>query len=71
MSKQVLKWWPVNEGLPADGSVVLAVDMAQAVRPAVKLAWYDAREAKWYLTTHGRYETGVTHWMMVPEPPEN
>lgn len=67
LQSQIAKWIPVGEALPEDGVVVLAVNWLAGSRPAPKLAWFDAREARWFAAVPGRSESVVTHWLAVPE----
>ena len=65
------KWIPVTDRLPEDGSDVLAyLKYADNSRIAAanyyKGTWQDCIMGRLYLTEEGF----VTHWMPLPEPPE-
>ena len=65
------KWIPVTERLPEDGSDVLAyLKYADNSRIAAanyyKGTWQDCVMGRLYLTEEGF----VTHWMPLPEPPQ-
>ena len=65
------RWIPVTDRLPEDGSDVLAyLKYADNSRIAAanyyKGTWQDCLMGRLYLTEEGF----VTHWMPLPEPPE-
>lgn len=61
------KWIPVTELLPKPGEESLVL----VSKSGMEVALYEEGfygEAEWF-TTLGKLE-GVTHWMPLPEPPE-
>lgn len=62
LEPQIPRWIPVEERLPEKhaGVIVYCED------GFVDLMTHDGRHWNW----NGRYEDSVTHWMPLPEPPE-
>ena len=59
------EWVRVENCLPEDGDFVLVLDLAGAYH----LADYFA--GMWCETTEGLELDAITHWMPLPEPPED
>lgn len=67
----VQKWIPVTERLPEDRGDVLAV-VYWHEKWRVKMAWCAQERNKWsvHVGFADRDDVTVTHWMPLPEPPE-
>ena len=62
LEAQVPRWIPVTERLPEDGKDVLVL-----IRGIVDVGLHSAQYG-WETYTMGT--VGITHWMPLPEPPE-
>lgn len=61
-----MRWISVEDRLPDDFEWVLAVDKDRCVGEAM----FSSRDGSWD-GPYGEYHLyGVTHWMPMPEPPE-
>ena len=57
-------WIPVEERMPAEGTIVLAWD-------GTRIVFGYARDGQWIDTLYGWViPDGPRHWMPLPEPPE-
>lgn len=65
------RWIPVEERLPEDRSDVLVVAYWHE-RWGVYMGWCAPERAKWsvHVGIGDRDDVAVTHWMPLPEPPE-
>ena len=61
------KWININDKMPEDGKKVLFSDGI-----SIMVGWYNADKEYWELTDADMiaYAQDVTHWMTLPEPPE-
>nr|DAX86428.1 MAG TPA: Protein of unknown function (DUF551) [Caudoviricetes sp.] len=68
---QVPGWIPVEERLPKDRSDVLVVAYWHE-RWGVYMGWCAPERAQWsvHIGIGDRNDVAVTHWMPLPEPPE-
>lgn len=65
------RWIPVTERLPEDHGDVLVIAYWNE-RWSVYMGWCVPESAKWriYVGIWDRNDVAVTHWMPLPEPPE-
>ena len=61
------RWIPVTERLPEDGSDILAV---QSCCGEVRIIPANYDRGVWYDCIFNRIAEHITHWMPLPEPPE-
>ena len=62
------KWISVDDDLPAH---VITPCLIYADEHIEIADWsHDKYELAWWFFVDGEYETGVTHWMPLPEPPK-
>ena len=67
IAKSKPQWIPVTERMPENGSHCLVVRFDYVTNtPFVDLLWFD--NSWWDRLNSGDY--AVTHWMPLPEPPE-
>lgn len=68
---QLPRWIPVTERLPEDRSDVLVVAYWHE-RWGVYMGWCAPERAAWsvHIGIGDRSDIAVTHWMPLPEPPE-
>ena len=65
----IQRWIPVTERLPDTQVEVLTYSECNGVRSAALLAAND-KTAMWYLCRTDKLSIAVTHWMPLPEAPE-
>lgn len=58
-------WIPVTEALPEDGVRVLACTVTKKGKQNLVLAYWDGTTEQWA----AGFNSNVTHWMPLPEPP--
>ena len=63
------KWISVEERLPEEFHPVLVYMPNEAPLPTVHEG-YRRRNGRWWAAWYARELEGVTHWMPLPEPPE-
>lgn len=62
-------WISVKDQLPEKQGVYLVA--FKSPLPKVTIAWWAPREYGWYDLEYYNFHTdGVSHWMPLPEPPE-
>lgn len=63
------RWIPVTERLPEDGKYVLCFMRDEELTLFRILKWGSV-DWRWDDDCEWHYETDVTHWMPLPEPPK-
>lgn len=67
LEEKVPRWISVEEALPAS---VIAPCLVYADGQIEVVDWsHDKYGNDWWFYVDGEYEIGVTHWMLLPEPP--
>lgn len=69
--REAQRWIPVGERLPEDGECVLVLDESNG---AITTGLHCEQVPQWELAEglffHGDKYAWITHWMPLPEPPE-
>lgn len=69
--KHMSKWIPVTERFPNVGEEVLVYSEHNGVRGGFLVTERNIESIPvWCESVRGRVDTGITHWMPLPEPPE-
>jgi hypothetical protein len=66
----MMEWISVEDRLPADGEVIMcwAGEGKNQRKNLLQLVTYV--QNKWIYGSYSNFIGGVTHWMPLPEPPE-
>lgn len=64
------RWVPVTDCLPDPGWVLVAVDLPGLRPPVVAIATWSDHHQHWRSVLMRQVEGRVTHWMPLPEPPQ-